>query len=176
MIPKGELQQLIQHYKGELTENAQLTKAATLAAKKHLLLDSKLPPPLVNAEVKPLSRELGKLTKRIRQFPGCVGPGAPPEEEDESLVTGPVDQWVKKMIKGTPATPKPVIPSEKVKASKPKSKRFLPVRPDSKPKSVQKTKPVRKRKTEVEKLKPLPGWEDWGKGRKLRRRLDCDSE
>ena len=34
MIPKGELQQLIQHYKGELTENAQLTKAATLAGKK----------------------------------------------------------------------------------------------------------------------------------------------
>ena len=41
MIPKTELNQLIQHYKGELTENAQLNKAATLAAKKHLLLDSK---------------------------------------------------------------------------------------------------------------------------------------
>ena len=95
MIPKGELQQLIQHYKGELTENAQLSKAATLAAKKHVLLDSKLPPPIVNAEVKPLSRELSKLTRRIRQFPGGVGVGGS-EEEDESLVTGPVDQWVKK--------------------------------------------------------------------------------
>ena len=40
MIPKTELNQLIQHYKGELTENAQLTKAATLAAKKHLLLET----------------------------------------------------------------------------------------------------------------------------------------
>ena len=156
MIPKTELNQLIQHYKGELTENAQLTKATTLAAEKHLLLDSKLPPPLVNAEVKPLSRELGKLTKRIRQFPGGVGAGGS-EEEDESLVTGTADQWVKKMIKGSPATPKAIILSEKVKETKPKSKRFLPVRPDSKPKSVQKVKPVRKRKTEVEKLKPLPG-------------------
>ena len=63
MIPKTELNQLIQHYKGELTENAQLNKAATLAAKTHLLLDSKLPPPIVNAEVKPLSREVRKLTK-----------------------------------------------------------------------------------------------------------------
>ena len=174
MIPKTELNQLIQHYKGELTENAQLNKAATLAAKKHVLLDSKLRAPLVNAEVKPISRELGKLTKRIRQFPGGVGPGAPPEDDDESLVTGPVDQWVKKMIKGTPATPKPIIPSTKVKESKPKSKRFLPVRPDSKPKSA--TKPVRKWKTEAEKLQPLPGWENWAKGRRLRRRLDYDSE
>ena len=63
--PRLARNQLIQHYKGELTENAQLSKAATLAAKKHLLLDSKLPPPIVNAEVKPISRELSKLTKRI---------------------------------------------------------------------------------------------------------------
>ena len=104
MIPKTELNQLIQHYKGELTENAQLNKAATLAAKKHLLLDSKLPPPIVNAEVKPLSRELSKLTKRIRQFPGGVGVGGS-EEEDESLVTGPVDQWVKKNDKRQPRHP-----------------------------------------------------------------------
>ena len=83
MIPKTELNQLIQHYQGELTENTQLSKAATSAAKKHLLLDSKLPPPIVNVEVKPISRELSKLTKRIRQFHGGVGAGGS-EEEDES--------------------------------------------------------------------------------------------
>ena len=27
---------------------------------------------------------------------------------------------------------------------------------------------------EVERLKPLPGWEDWAQGKKLRRRLDYD--
>ena len=43
MVPKKDLDQLIQYYKGELTENAQLTKAATLAAKKHLWLKSGLP-------------------------------------------------------------------------------------------------------------------------------------
>ena len=134
MVPKKDLDQLIDHYKGELTENAQLTKAATLAAKKHLWLQSGLPPPIINANIKPMGRELTKLTKRIRQFPGGVGPGAPPEEEEEpNLVTGPVEQWVKKMIKGTPATPKPTIPSQKTKASKPKSRRQLPSRPDSKP-------------------------------------------
>jgi len=96
MIPKAEMEELIQHWKGELTENAQLTKAAKLAAKKQVLSKSGLPPALVNAKIKPMGRELTKLTKRIRQGPQ-VGPGAPPEEED--LVTGPVDQWVKKIIK-----------------------------------------------------------------------------
>ena len=29
---------------------------------------------------------------------------------------------------------------------------------------------------EVEQLKPLPGWEDWARDKKLRRRLDYDSD
>ena len=80
-----------------------------------------------------------KLTKCIRQG----GVGAPPEQEEEPvLVTGPVEQWVKKMIKGTPATPQPPIPSQKRKASKPR--RQLPSRPDSKP------QPKKRKKREVE--------------------------
>ena len=116
MIPQKDLKQLIQYYKGELTENALLNKAATLAAKKHVLLaNPELPPAVVNAQTKPLSQELIKLTKRIRQFPGGVGvgaPGAPPGEEEEEagdLVTGPVEQWLKRMIKGGPSAPKPTI-------------------------------------------------------------------
>ena len=113
MIPHEDLEQLIQYYKGELTENALLNKAATLAAKKHVLLaDPQLPPALVNAQTKPLSQELTNLTKRIRQCPGGVGvgaPGGPPGEEGEEdegyLVTGPVEQWLKRMIKGSPSTP-----------------------------------------------------------------------
>ena len=165
MVPKKDLDQLIEHYKGEITENAQLNKAATLAAEKHLWLKSGLPPAIINANIKPMGRELTKLTKRIRQ--GDVGAGAPPEEEPD-LVTGPVEQWVKKMIKGTPATPQPPIPSQQTKASKPR--RQLPSRPDSKP------EPKKRKKTEVEKLKPLPGWQDWAEGRKLRGRLDYESD
>ena len=45
------------HCKDQNTENALLNKAATLAAKKHVLLaDSQLPPALVNAKTKPLSQ------------------------------------------------------------------------------------------------------------------------
>ena len=116
MIPLKELDQLVQYYKGELTENALLKKAANLAAQKHVLLaNPKLPASIVNAQTKPISRELTKLTRRLRQFPGGAGaPGGAPGDDDErddeddegGLVTGPVEQWLKRMIKGTPSTPK----------------------------------------------------------------------
>ena len=210
MIPQKDLKQLIQYYKGELTENALLNKAATLAAQKHVLLaNPQLPPAVVNAQTKPLSQELTKLTKRIRQFPGGVGvgaPGGPPGEEEEEtgdLVTGPVEQWLKRMIKGSPSTPKPPItPATKkgkgaattgkiVKKGSPstsrgdirsrleaireqrKTEKKLAESPWGKGKGKGKGKgPAR----EVQALKPLPGWEDWARGKKLGRRLDYDSE
>ena len=212
MIPQKDLNQLIQYYKGELTENALLNKAATLAAKKHVLLaNPELPPAVVNAQTKPLSQELIKLTKRIRQFPGGVGvgaPGAPPGEDEEEeagdLVTGPVEQWLKRMIKGSPSTPKPTItPTTKkgkgaattskiVKKGSPSTSRGdlqsrletirerrktlekkIAESPWGKGKGKGKGKGVSR---EVQALKPLPGWEDWHRGKKLRRRLDYDSE
>ena len=107
-----------------------LNKAATLAAKKHVLLaDPQLPAAVVNAETKPLSQELTKLTKRIRQFPGGVGvgaPGGPPGEDEEEgdLVTGPVEQWLKRMIKSSPSTPKPSLHRLPRKAKRPPPVKF----------------------------------------------------
>ena len=114
MIPQQELDQLVQYYKGELTENALLNKAANLAAQKHVLLSQpNLPASVANAKTKPIIRELTKLTRRLRQFPGGMGaPGGAPgddeerEDEEGDLVTGPVEQWLNRMIKGTPPTPK----------------------------------------------------------------------
>ena len=202
MIPHKDLEQLIQYYKGELTENALLNKAATLAAQKHVLLaNPQLPPALVNAQTKPLSQELTKLTKRIRQFPGGVGvgaPGAPPGEEGEEeagdLVTGPVEQWLKRMIKGSPSTPKPPItPATKkgkgaattskiVKKGSPSTSRgesrLEAIREQRKAleKKLAESRKGKAPAREVERLKPLPGWEDWAQGKKLRRRLDYDSD
>ena len=209
MIPHKDLEQLIQYYKGELTENALLNKAATLAAKKHVLLaNPELPPALVNAQTKPLSQELIKLTKRIRQFPGGVGvgaPGGPPGEDEEEeagdLVTGPVEQWLKRMIKGSPSTPKPPItPATKkgkgaaattgkiVKKGSPSTSRGdsrsrLEAIREQRKALEKKLAESRKGKgkgkgvsREVQALKPLPGWEDWHQGKKLRRRLDYDTD
>ena len=127
MIPQKDLDQLIQYYKGGLTENALLNKAATLAAKKHVKTK--------HVKTKPLSQELTKLTKRIRQFPGVAGvgaPGGPPGEEEEEegdLVTDPVEQRLKRLIKGSPSTPKPQItPSGPVKKGKAASTSKIPVK------------------------------------------------
>jgi len=79
MIPQKDLDHFIQYYKGELSVLKKCSpQQATLAAKKHLLFaDPQIPPAIVNAKTKPVSQELTKLTKRIRQFPGGVGAGAP---------------------------------------------------------------------------------------------------
>ena len=212
MIPHKDLEQLVQYYKGELTENALLNKAATLAAQKHVLLaNPQLPPALVNAQTKPLSQELIKLTKRIRQFPGGVGvgaPGAPPGEDEEEeagdLVTGPVEQWLKRMIKGArrlPNHPLPLLP-RKAKEQPPPGKIVKKGSPSTSRGDLQsRLEAIRERRKALEKklaespwgkgkgkgkgkgvsrevqaLKPLPGWEDWHRGKKLRRRLDYDSE
>ena len=104
MVPLEEMEKLVQFYKGELTENALLNKAATLAAQRDLLLKGKLPAGIVNARVKPLFSELHHLTKRVRRGP-VGGMGGQMEEgdgdEDDELFTGPMEQWIKKMIKGT---------------------------------------------------------------------------
>ena len=211
MIPHQDLEQLIQYYKGELTENALLNKAAKVAAQKHVLLaNPQLPPALVNAQTKPLSQELIKLTKRIRQFPGGVGvgaPGGPPSEEGEEeeagdLVTGPVEQWLKRMIKGSPSTPKPPITPATKKGKGAATTSKIPILKKEAPSTSRgdtrsRLEAIREqRKTlekklaesrkgkgkgkgvsrEVERLKPLPGWEDWARGKKLRRRLDYDTD
>ena len=200
MIPQKDLEQLIQYYKGELTENALLNKAATLAAKKHVLLaNPELPPALVNAQTKPLSQELIKLTKRIRQFPGGVGvgaPGGPPGEDEEEeagdLVTGPVEQWLKRMIKGGPSAPKPTITPatrEGTREERPSTSRgdtrsrLQAVRERRKAWEKHLTESGAAKgkgkgvSREVQALKPLPGWEDWAKGKPpRRRRLQYDSE
>lgn len=193
MIPQKDMEELIQHYKGELTENALLTKAAKIAAKKHVLLKSGLPPAIINAKTKPMSNELVHLTKWTRQFPGGSGSGGQGEhqedEEEGDLVAGPVEQWLKQMIKGSPSTPKlpiglnkdtvattsriPVRIKEEALADIKKRRKTL----EKKIGGTVKGKGKGKGKSgELEKLKPLPGWEDWYKGKKLRRKLDYNSD
>ena len=177
-----------------------------------MLADPQLPAAIVNARTKPLSQELTKLTKSIRQFPGGAGvgaPGGPPgeegEEEEGDLVTDPVEQWLKRMIKGSPSTPKPQItPSGPAKKGKAASTSKIPIRKATPSTSrgdsdlASRLEAIRERRKtlekrysespwgkgkgkgpgpvkgkgkgparEVEQLKPLPGWEDWARGKKV---------
>ena len=153
-VPARVWNQLIDRYRVDLTDNTQLTKAAKLAAEKNLWLASGYPPSMINAHIKPLSRELGHLTKRMRH-----------EGEEEQGVPPSIKRPPK------PKTPKPSTIQTKPSRRPPTTtRRLLPTRPDEtnpKPKK-------RKRQTEVEKLQPRPGWEEWGLGRKLRRQLEYD--
>ena len=117
-------------------------------------------------------------------------------------MTGPVEQWLKRMIKGSPSTPKPhITPS----AKKGKTTSKIPIKkgtPSTSRGDIRsRLEAVRERRKtwekhlaesslgkgkgkgkgkgparEVEQLKPLPGWEDWARGKKLRRRLDYNSD
>ena len=154
-VPARVWEQLIDRYRVDLTDNTQLTKAAKLAAEKNLWLASGYPPSMINAHIKPLSRELGHLTKRMRDE-GEEEQGVPPS--------------IKRVKTPKPKTPKPSA-KPRVRPDKPSTtRRLLPTRPDETNPKPRK----RKRQTEVEKLQPRPGWEEWGLGRKLRRQLEYD--
>lgn len=176
MVPSEEYARLIQHYKGKLTESGSLNKAACLAADKHLLLkDPKMAPSEKVARVKPLSKQLQKWTRRVRHAPLSSGVKVASEEEDEGTddaLNTPLENLLKKVLKQTPSTKtvkrEPVTPKVEDVEEDDEEDPFawsLPKRKKKKRKS---------KKTEVDKLKPQLGWEDWAKGKQLRRNLEDD--
>ena len=151
MIPTQEFERLQDFYKGKITQSALLNKAARLATEKHLIFKNpKIPDATAVKLIKPLAREQGRLTKRIRT--GSVpttGVGAP--DEDEAMVEAPLETLPKQIIKGQPtATP---IKKETVTPSRIKKepatpgpsglrtpKPPIPPKPTSLQKSTSKTK------------------------------------
>ena len=119
-------------------------------------------------------------------------------------MTGPVEQWLKRMIKGSPSTPKPPITPATKKGKGAATTSKIPIVKKGSPSTSRgdirsRLEAIRERRKtlekklaespwgkgkgkrkgparEVERLKPLPGWEDWYRGKKLRRRLDYDSD
>ena len=211
MIPHKDLKQLIQYYKGELTENALFNKAATLAAKKRLVSQPPIAPGPGQCSNQTLESRINQVNQMHPSISGrgrCGGTGCTPgeegEEEEGDLVTGPVEQWLKRMIKGSPSTPKPPItPATKkgkaaattskisIKKGSPSTSRGDDLR--RRLEAIRERRKTLEKKVaesawskgkgkgkgparEVERLKPLPGWEDWYRGKKLRRRLDYDSD
>ena len=178
MVPPQQMEKLIQYYKGELTKNALLNKAARTAAKRDIILNGKLPASIIKAKVKPLSRELHHLTKRVRRGPvGGLGGQLEEDddEEDDSLVTGPVEQVIKKIIKGTPAKKeiKKEIKTASVKkatpSTTPRSGRGLE---EIREEIRERRTALKRRQTEVERLRTLPGWKIWDKP--VKRKLKDD--
>ncbi|KAJ7319173.1 hypothetical protein OS493_036575 [Desmophyllum pertusum] len=178
MVKPEEFNRLVQYYKGEISDSALLNKAGRVAAETHLLLQDKtIPDAIVNARVKKLRRERQRLTKRLREVPGVTslaGGQPPPDvEEDEELKESGAKPKKKKTPTQTPIISREKTPREELLESVRKSaERLAKAREDIE--RIREKRKETKHKTEAERLKPLPGWEDWAAGRKQRRRLEYD--
>ena len=198
MVPTKEFDQLVQYYKGEITDNALLNKAGRLAAESHVISrDKSIPDSIAIKQIKPLALQRGRLTKRIRQIgplsSNSVDVGEEEEEEEVEeegdLVKGSLETMFKQLIKNTsrrsktPKIKEEATPSTSgVKKKSPVAK--TPIPPDSDLGTLlkkadillgnDKRKGKGKRKNEAERLKPTSGWEDWARGKKLRRNLQHD--
>ena len=189
LVPRKDFDQLLRYYKGEIADNALLNKAGRLAAESHVILqDKSIPDSLAIKRIKPLARERGRLTKRIRQIgplsSNSAGVSDEEDEEEGALAKGPLETMFKQLIKSASRSGKkksqikkektPVQPSTSgVKKKPPPSKVAIAVSKLSEETSGR-HKRRGKRKNEVERLKPTSGWEDWAGGKKLRRNLQYD--
>ena len=105
VIPKQELPQDVEYYKGQLNGNALLQQAGHLAAKKkRFLQDKTLTDDQIVRKIKPLSGKLRHTNKRLRGLP--IGGAGESAGDDEGLVTTALEKWMNKMIKNTEAYPK----------------------------------------------------------------------
>lgn len=199
LVDPGQMRRLMDAHKGTLTENAQLNRAARLAAEEEILLKSDMPASLKTARLKPIGRELSQITKRVRLAGAPARAAAGGDEEEEDLVTGPLDTMLKSLLKPKPKTSRrtPTVKSAGTSTVKPP----LPLRPRrpieelpfaqtqgrapwlspleradqviaaSRRRTRQIQAKRQTRQSEASRLKPLPGWEDFDAGRKLRRAL-----
>ena len=205
MIPHKELEQLIQYYKGELTKNALLNKAATLAAKKRVVSRPSTPPSLgqcpnqtVESRINQVNQTHPSISWRGRC--GCTGWTARRGRRGRGFGDGAHGTMVEARDKKQPVDLQtPMTPATMQGKAATTSK--IPIKKGSPSTSRgdirSRLEAVRERgkawekhlaenglgkgkgkgpAREVEQLKPLPGWEDWAKGKKLRRRLDYDSD
>lgn len=182
MVPSAEFKRLTDYYKGELTENALLNKAARLAATKHILTqDKRIPPALAVKRIQPIAKEVGQLTKRIRHAPVRTTPGLPDEEEDDSLLNTPLENLLKQMIKkdkGPPPIKKePVTPSTSGPKKEPKSS-GIPILKKERPSGI-KTIPWKRAQPSTSKAKkptPAPPSEAQALAEEIRQTLASESK
>ena len=107
MVPTSDYNNLVNYYKGRLTESALLNKAGRLAAERHVTLNS----PHLNKSVavamsKQGEREIHKLTKRLRTGNASVssaGHGDDDErsDDDDDLLKSPLESKLDKILRNT---------------------------------------------------------------------------
>ena len=101
-------------YKSDLFEDSRLNKAAGLAAKQELLLESPAPATWKEPRLKAVNRELQQWVKKIRQPGGTRGITRDQDvsdEEEENLAVAPFHKFmghISKISKGIKRNAEPV--------------------------------------------------------------------
>ena len=131
MVPTTDYNNLVNYYKGRLTESALLNKAGRLAAERHVILNS----PHLNKSVavamsKTKARELNRLTKRIRTGgrtnSTTVTGGKEDDDDDDAMLVSPLEHKLDKILRATEKTLKPQPQRSLVPQTK---RRLLPKTP-----------------------------------------------
>ena len=127
LVSPADMERLVDHYKGALMENSRLNHAARMAAKQHVLLASpEIPPATKKIRLKALGPEVRRATKRVRvmSLPGAGGAAAGADDGDE-FAQGPMETFLKTLIKSSTPQPK----------ATPKGKPKVPPKPKLPPKT-----------------------------------------
>ena len=97
MVPTADYNNLVNYYKGRITESALLKKAGRLAAERHLMLKN---PHILDsvavASSKPKAQEVQRLTKRIRM--GGMTSSQQPDDDEDLLLT-PLENKLDKILR-----------------------------------------------------------------------------
>ena len=112
MVPTTDYNNLVNYYKGRLTESALLNKAGRLAAERHVTLSNpNVPASLALAMSKPREREIHKLTKRLRtgdvssvSRAGTVDADDDDDDDDDgddNLLKTPLESKLDKILRNT---------------------------------------------------------------------------
>ena len=132
MVPTADYHNLVNYYKGKITESTLLNKAGRLAAERDLILKNpRIPSSVAMAMTRPKAQEVRRLTKRIRT--GGTASASPPPDGDEDLLLTPLENKLDKILRAT--TEKtlkqqtPWVPPTK-KRKLPKTPKKQPIKPE----------------------------------------------
>ena len=124
MVPTKDYANLVNYYKGRITESALLNKAGRLAAERHMILaDPNIPDAMAMTMTKPKAKELSRLTKRIRiggttQGTTASVTGGSDDDDDDAMLVSPLENKLDKILRATEKTLKqqpqtPLVPPTK---------------------------------------------------------------
>ena len=141
MVPTSDYNNLVNYYKGRLTESSLLNKAGRLAAERHTILtDPKVSSSLALAMTKPKAKELGRLTKRLRtggttRGTTVTGGKEDDDEDDDAMLVSPLEHKLDKILRATKKSLKQQPPTPGVPPTRrrqlPKTPKKQPVKPAS---------------------------------------------